>query len=82
MILTDNQETIALIRNDAKEPLKEPGKATLKLSPIQRTIFNTETGINKIMIKDVHIVPGKYILDAWYKPVNGPRILPFYVNIE
>jgi len=66
-----------------RDTLKSPGRLTLKVGRIQRTIDNERVTQN-LQLPEVFLPKGQYMLEAVYQESEGQRrkLFPFYVSVE
>ena len=63
-----------------KEKIPESGKMLMKIGPVQRTVDYFDTSTNSIQMKDVELVEGDFLFDAWFS-YKGNTLLPFYIEV-
>ncbi len=63
-----------------KEKIPGSGKMLMKVGPVQRTVDYFDTSTNSIQMKDVELVEGDFLFDAWFS-YEGNTLLPFYVEV-
>ncbi|MDX2443354.1 MAG: arylsulfatase [Bacteroidales bacterium] len=56
------------------------GKMLMKVGPVQRTIDFGDTTSNSIQMRNVPLLEGDFLFDAWFL-YRGETYLPFYVEV-
>lgn len=64
-----------------KEKLPGRGKMLMKVGPVQRTVDYYDTSSNRIQMKDVELIEGDFLFDAWFS-YEGNTLLPFYIEVS
>ncbi len=65
-----------------RDSVPSPGRLTLKISPVQRTVIIDQPGLKEYTFINVFIPEGDYVLDCWLQTQTGRRILPFYITVS
>jgi arylsulfatase A-like enzyme len=69
------------------EPVGQPGALVVRVGPVQRTAFNSDTSTTSIRIEEVPLRKGEFMVESWYSGENqvgpGPAFthFPFYIEI-
>lgn len=64
-----------------KENIITRGKLVLKIAPLQRTVDINDPGSSEIIIENLYIPEGKYMVESWFQSADDRRIFPFYIKI-
>jgi len=65
-----------------KEKINTIGKLVLKIAPLQRTVDIKEPGSSEVIIENIYIPRGKYMVECWLQSADGRKIFPFYIRIS
>ena len=62
-------------------PLPDDGNMVLRVGPVQRTLQIDEPGLTRIMMENIGLHKGDYLLESWFW-TEGQIYLPFYTKIS
>jgi arylsulfatase len=65
----------------------QPGDALVRIGPVQRTVFNADTAATGVVIENVPLRRGKWMVESWYAGRDNPggpafTHFPFYIEVE
>jgi arylsulfatase len=63
------------------KPIENPGSMIIRLGNVQRTYSNQEINIDKIILNDIPLKKGEFMLESWYWQ-RGGALLPFYIEVS